>query len=763
MLAERKILLVLFTISLIVAWQEKQISFVRSHLTDRMGGKKSKAIVPSASTSTIPITPNTDYQTKRIAQNFLLVWVDGNIDQSNDDCRNSLTQLRTTVNDVRLFTQIDRCIKFLNAIEDEKVFLITSGSLGQQLIPVVHTYSHIETIYIFCSDKSRHEQWTKEWMKIKGVFTDIHHLCQSLQLAAKQCNENSIVPHIVTEMKENPDQAALNQLEPSFMYTEIFKEILLEIEYDEQAIEHLANYCRQFYDGNTKELEMIDDFQCNYRLKSPIWWYTCECFTYQMLNRALRRLEADTIINMGFFIRDLHRNIEELHRTQVSKYQEKSFIVYRGQGLSKEDFDKLRKSQDGLISFNNFLSTSKKREVSLHFAKHVSKECNRMGILFKISIDPSVSSTPFASIEKFSCLKTEKEILFSMHTIFRIGSITSIHKSETLYEVNLKMTTGDDQQLRILSERIRTEVVGETGWKRLGHLLIKLNHFDKAEELYNALLEQTNDERRKVNYYNQLGCIKDGQGDYCQALVYYEKAREMKEKILSENDPSLATSYNNIAGVYYHLGEYIKALSFYEKALQIRQISLSPNHLDLATTYNNIGLVHCDLTDYSKALANYEKALIIKERTLPPNHPSLATSYSNIAGVHYQLNDYTRALSFYEKDLEICRKTLPSNHPDLAASYNNIGLVYKSMGEYSKALSSYEKSFDIYQKSLPANHCLLGTTYNNLGLVFMHLEQHSKALVHLEQARNIFQKSLPSDHPNIQNVQRSIEILKQKS
>ncbi|CAF1202699.1 unnamed protein product, partial [Rotaria magnacalcarata] len=31
---------------------------------------------------------------RRMAQNYLVIWVDGNIDESNDDCRNTLAQLR---------------------------------------------------------------------------------------------------------------------------------------------------------------------------------------------------------------------------------------------------------------------------------------------------------------------------------------------------------------------------------------------------------------------------------------------------------------------------------------------------------------------------------------------------------------------------------------------------------------------------------------------------------------------------------------------
>jgi hypothetical protein len=88
-----------------------------------------------------------------------------------------------------------------------------------------------------------------------------------------------------------------------------------------------------------------------------------------MLNRALRNLEGDTIINMGFLIHDLHRQIEGLDKEQVSSYHGKPFFVYRGQGLSTTDFDKLQKTKGGLMSFNNFLSTSKVRDISLGFAK----------------------------------------------------------------------------------------------------------------------------------------------------------------------------------------------------------------------------------------------------------------------------------------------------------------------------------------------------------------------------------------------------------
>jgi hypothetical protein len=58
----------------------------------------------------------------RMVQNFLLLWLDGSIDEvKNDDCRNSITKLRQVVNTVNTFTNADECIDFINGIKDETV------------------------------------------------------------------------------------------------------------------------------------------------------------------------------------------------------------------------------------------------------------------------------------------------------------------------------------------------------------------------------------------------------------------------------------------------------------------------------------------------------------------------------------------------------------------------------------------------------------------------------------------------------------------
>src|SRR5215470_13415436 len=75
----------------------------------------------------------------RMVQNFHLIWLDGSIDEDNDDdCRNSITKLRQVVNTVNTFIDVDECIDFINGIKEEKAFMISSGAFGQTAVPMVH-------------------------------------------------------------------------------------------------------------------------------------------------------------------------------------------------------------------------------------------------------------------------------------------------------------------------------------------------------------------------------------------------------------------------------------------------------------------------------------------------------------------------------------------------------------------------------------------------------------------------------------------------
>ena len=249
--------------------------------------------------------------------------------------------------------------------------------------------------------------------------------------------------------------------------------------------------------------------------------------------------------------------------------------------------------------------------------------------------------------------------------------------------------------------------------------------------------------------YNNVGYAYGKLGDHKKELEYKLKALAIEEKVLPENHPDIATSYNNVGYAYGELGDHKKQLEYYLKALGIREKVLPENHPDIAASYNNVGSAYSDLGDRKKALEYLLKALAIREKVLPENHPVIATSYNNVGHAYGELGDRKKALEYLLKALAIQEKVLPENHPDIAASYNNVGYAYGELGDHKKELEYCLKALAIREKVLLENHPDIATSYNNVAYAYYELGNHKKELEYYLKALAIEEKVLPENHPDI--------------
>jgi tetratricopeptide (TPR) repeat protein len=328
-------------------------------------------------------------------------------------------------------------------------------------------------------------------------------------------------------LKLRPSLAAnIDELVQSFMYSQLFKEIILDIEHNDKAKQEFVDFIRFRFGYSNVQLDKIHVFERDYKLHSPIWWYTKDVFIYSILNEALRTQNIEVIMKMGFFIHDLHHQIEQVHK---AAHQTTQMTLFRGQRMCHLEFENLKKHQGGLLSFNNFLSTTSDYAVSETFVDGVQQSPDFIGIIFIMDIDPKLSSTPFCYLNSLSNYSDgEQEILFAMHAVFRIGKIEQI--IDRYWHIYLTLTKDNDKQLNILTEFIRRELGNGTGWQRLGKLMIKIGHFDKADKVYTTLLEAVSDDNQEeqitslmVNH-NNVAEIKRLTGNYSSAMLYYKKS-----------------------------------------------------------------------------------------------------------------------------------------------------------------------------------------------------------------------------------------------
>jgi tetratricopeptide (TPR) repeat protein len=248
--------------------------------------------------------------------------------------------------------------------------------------------------------------------------------------------------------------------------------------------------------------------------------------------------------------------------------------------------------------------------------------------------------------------------------------------------------------------------------------------------------------------YNNVGYNLSEQGKYAEAQPLYEKALAIRRKVLGEEHPDTASSYNNVAAHLSDQGKYAEAQPLYEKALAIRRKVLGEVHPDTAQSYNNVALNLSDQGKYAEAQPLHEKALAICRKVLGEEHPETARSYNNVALNLSHQGKYAEAQPLYEKALAICRKVLGEEHSHTATCYNNVAANLNAQGKYAEAQPLYEKALAIRRKVLGEQHPLTAGSFNEVAVNLNAQGKYAEAQPLYEKALAIKRKVLGEVHPD---------------
>lgn len=503
-------------------------------------------------------------------------------------------------------------------------------------------------------------------------------------------------------------------LNGQFVHSQLLINCLLRMRDIPTDKNELITLAEAEYKDNKTELAIIQDFEATYSSDRSLWWYTRESFLYRQLNKALRRQDIDLLFAFRFFIRDIHKQLEQ-HRCSSP------MRVYRGQLISKKELDALKTSIGNLISIHSFISTSVDRRSALSFLYSSTPSDNFERVLFEIDANPLLDGIkPFADITSFSYFPGESEVLFMLGSILRIISIDVDERGVSTIRATL--CSNNDQDVQAIFDYMKNENGdGDTTMLSFGIVLGKMGKLNDAEKYFRRLLKEIPPDHVDIAAcYHDLGDVLEKKGDYESSLASYHKSLEIMLKTKSPNDPIIATSYNNIA------------------AVQIKT------------------------EKYDQALESYTKALAIWRNAFGDNHPHVALCLSNLAGIYQAFGKSAEALDYLQKALSIRQHHLPADHPDMGDTHNNIGILYWTLDQLDKALEHYDLSLKIKEKCLTPYHPDVAMTLSNISLIYEQQEQFSQVLSYLQRAAHIYQQTLSPTHPNVLHVQRLIQRVTSK-
>jgi eukaryotic-like serine/threonine-protein kinase len=294
-----------------------------------------------------------------------------------------------------------------------------------------------------------------------------------------------------------------------------------------------------------------------------------------------------------------------------------------------------------------------------------------------------------------------------------------------------------------------TQVSEDTLLNQPGMQPVRLELLAQAKEYYQQFLdsqgssEELEDEFAQT--YFRLGKITEAIDSYEAALLEYEKAYKIQQRLIREGEDSerlenvaaLGTTANALARCWQQCGDEEKALSFYREAVNLREDYVDSRPSDeegmrlLANAYMNLSLVYFE-SDFDESYSNMQHAQTLREEYLERRPEAIELRRDQAIG-YYNLGKLFGSVKRNEEANEAVLQAaaimedLKDDLPDdiqvqyyYAASYRMLAdAANDEMADqyYLEAIDAFEKlveenpSVDDYRRSLAGVHFGFGYLY----------------------------------------------------
>ena len=304
-------------------------------------------------------------------------------------------------------------------------------------------------------------------------------------------------------------------------------------------------------------------------------------------------------------------------------------------------------------------------------------------------------------------------------------------------------------------------------YNNLGAIYAYLDNYDMAKDYYLkeiAIYEKdtTLYDHWIVDCYNSLGSIYAEQGKDSIAIECYQKAISISNSVFGVNVDTKTRSYRDIGVTLYRKRNYENAIEYYKKALAIREKIYVEYHPLIAECYDDLGVCYADMKELDSAFKYCFKALELRKYVYGEEHVKVADSYDNIGTCYVDVMDYDKAIECCLKALNIRKLKLSKNHSKVGDSYANLAVIYCNKKDYVNALDCANKALAIYKAVYNEEHWKVNSIYKTIGGIYYAQNDFKMAVEYYQLLLNNVKKTSGEDDPFVLQLQKLIEVLKQK-
>ncbi|CAF1303153.1 unnamed protein product [Adineta steineri] len=503
-----------------------------------------------------------------------LILLSKSIDQTEqDEILFTSNQLRQIVDYTKRMDNIEETLQFIEATKDTITFLICSGSLGQIIIPQIHTLKNIRSIYVYCRNQQYHKQWSIEYPKIKEVYIDLDLLLNDLR---------SDVEHYLQEERNDifsgigRDNYTLETY--TFSWWNYVISLICHLTYPEDCRQNFLQVLRSYYQNKEVELKILDEFERSYASDSSVLWYTRNTFLYLVINTALRQKNIEVIFLFAFFIKDIYVQLKNQYEIfRINYLNDPKINVYRAQIISLTEINLLKQNGRDFIN-NSFFSTTLDCSYALFIlGSSTGPNDETQRVLFEIEIDVRLMSQPFGLISNLSYFPNENEVLFMIGTYFK--TIQCVYDDDKhIYIAKLRL---EDDSFTL---KRKLDLAGLTP-----RATLKAGAVDISKHLYRVGEIDIN------IVFDQLFQLFPNEKQWLNAIRHHTIAILYRQYNWLRDCPE----YVNIV-----LSNYHQALTIYQAYLNDKELDCA---LDIADIYYGMGKIyHIYVQDYLLANEKFD-------------------------------------------------------------------------------------------------------------------------------------------------------------
>lgn len=211
---------------------------------------------------------------------------------------------------------------------------------------------------------------------------------------------------------------------------------------------------------------------------------------------------------------------------------------------------------------------------------------------------------------------------------------------------------------------------------------------------------------------------------------------------LDARDTLLANLYFSVGKIYLDNGIYPdKALIFNEKALNIRRQVLPPNHPKLGQSCHNTAMILKQKGRYSAAKILATEAVSVKAAASKIDSISLLRSMHELGMINRQLGDYAESLAI-ENQVQTTAKTLKDTF-HISGSLMTLGSCQFYFKNYQNAVDKYAEALKIYAEVNQRTPSVkwqreIAACHSNLGTTFRMMRKNKESLTELKAAQVLY-------------------------